>query len=83
MEIIKVKEDSRVSRMVRRMGRNGGYRNYKTDDILYATAGYIIEHKLDVTNKHDRKKARMSIKGMIADNRAEDAKELIRKYSQE
>lgn len=83
MEIIKVKEDSRISRMVRRMGRNGGYRNYETDDILYATAGYIIEHKLDVTNEHDRKKARMSIKGMIADNRAEDAKELIRKYSQE
>lgn len=81
MEIIKVKENSKVSRMVRMMGHNGGFRNYPTDDILYATAGYIIENKLDVTNKDDRKKARLTIKEMAATGRNEEALELIRKYS--
>jgi hypothetical protein len=80
MEIIKIKEGSKIEVAARRMSRYG-HKNYPTSDMYYATVGYILEKHFDLESKADRKTAREAIKALRDSGRQAEALDLIKKYN--
>ena len=80
MERIRIKEGSKIEVAARRMARYG-FKNYPTNDLYYATIGYILENHFDIESRADRKTAREAIKALRDSGRQAEALDLIKKYN--